>query len=392
MRITKISVKGLFGMFDHEIPLNQESRITIVYGPNGVGKSVLMRMVHDLFHYDNEFLTKIPFDELHIVFENSEFITVKYDEHQKAGDKVPALLIGYGDGENKGNKFHRLSTTKKLELTELVKINLPDFELIKTPFASLIWVNRSESGQSFLYEKTIPIRYPELQSMLYQDMSEWFVRILTEVNPKLISTKRLTSEEITSEMLFYLFSDDSPRVVGSGDKLADFPANTESYTDFFFRMQEAKAEIDYHTSLKDFREVKRWDSSVKMFLDIMNERFLYKTLDYDFDDGDIEMDFRAEVKFKAENGGIVPWSSLSSGEQHLLILYDQLLFETEPDTLVMIDEPELSMNVVWQRNFLKDLERIVELRQFDVLIATHSPQIIHDKWDWMVPLGAKVDD
>ena len=30
MRITKISVKGLFGMFDHEIPLNQESRITIM--------------------------------------------------------------------------------------------------------------------------------------------------------------------------------------------------------------------------------------------------------------------------------------------------------------------------------------------------------------------------
>ena len=32
-------------MFDHEIPLNQESRITIIHGPNGVGKTVLMRMV-----------------------------------------------------------------------------------------------------------------------------------------------------------------------------------------------------------------------------------------------------------------------------------------------------------------------------------------------------------
>ena len=58
----------------------------------------------------------------------------------------------------------------------------------------------------------------------------------------------------------------------------------------------------------------------------------------------------------------------------------------------MIDEPELSMNVVWQRNFLKDLQRIIELRNFDVLIATHSPQIIHDKWDWMVALGEKMDD
>ena len=74
------------------------------------------------------------------------------------------------------------------------------------------------------------------------------------------------------------------------------------------------------------------------------------------------------------------------------MLYFQLLFETAPDTLVMIDEPELSMNVVWQRNFLKDLERIIELRQFDVLIATHSPEVIYDKWDWTVPFGEKAYD
>ncbi len=90
-------------------------------------------------------------------------------------------------------------------------------------------------------------------------------------------------------------------------------------------------------------------------------------------------------------GAAIPLSKLSSGEQQLLVLYFRLLFEIEPDTLVMIDEPELSMNVVWQRNFLKDLQRIIELRNFDVLIATHSPQIIHDKWDWMVALGETID-
>ena len=46
MRITNISVKGLFGMFDHEIPLNQESRITIVHGPNGVGKTILIHLIY----------------------------------------------------------------------------------------------------------------------------------------------------------------------------------------------------------------------------------------------------------------------------------------------------------------------------------------------------------
>ena len=55
MRITKISVKGLFGMFDHEIPLNQESRITIIHGPNGVGKTVLAADAsRTMFNYEYE--------------------------------------------------------------------------------------------------------------------------------------------------------------------------------------------------------------------------------------------------------------------------------------------------------------------------------------------------
>ena len=67
MRITKISVKGLFGMFDHEIPLNQESRITIVHGPNGVGKTVLDAdgawAVSAISIYE---IGRIPFEELRI--------------------------------------------------------------------------------------------------------------------------------------------------------------------------------------------------------------------------------------------------------------------------------------------------------------------------------------
>ena len=47
----------------------------------------------------------------------------------------------------------------------------------------------------------------------------------------------------------------------------------------------------------------------------------------------------------------------------------------------MIDEPEISLHVAWQQEFLHDLEKITDLAKFDVLIATHSPQIIHDRWD-----------
>lgn len=42
LRIESISVEGLFGLYDHTIPLNLEDRVTIIHGPNGVGKTKIL--------------------------------------------------------------------------------------------------------------------------------------------------------------------------------------------------------------------------------------------------------------------------------------------------------------------------------------------------------------
>ena len=52
----------------------------------------------------------------------------------------------------------------------------------------------------------------------------------------------------------------------------------------------------------------------------------------------------------------------------------------------MIDEPEISLHVVWQLAFLDDIKDIINLKKIDVVIATHSPQIINDDWDLTVNL------
>ena len=54
----------------------------------------------------------------------------------------------------------------------------------------------------------------------------------------------------------------------------------------------------------------------------------------------------------------------------------------------MIDEPELSMNVVWQRNFSQGLcSASSSLRKFDVLNRHALAADYHDKWDWWCTLG-----
>ena len=91
-----------------------------------------------------------------------------------------------------------------------------------------------------------------------------------------------------------------------------------------------------------------------------------------------------------KEGQNLPLHSLSSGEQHELVLHYDLLFKTRPNTVVLIDEPEISLHVAWQKNFLSDLMEIVRISGFDAVVATHSPYIVGDRDDLMVGLGDPV--
>ncbi len=59
----------------------------------------------------------------------------------------------------------------------------------------------------------------------------------------------------------------------------------------------------------------------------------------------------------------------------------ELIFKTEENTLVLIDEPEISLHITWQKEFLNDILRIIDLQKMQVIVATHSPQIINGRWD-----------
>ena len=103
---------------------------------------------------------------------------------------------------------------------------------------------------------------------------------------------------------------------------------------------------------------------------IINDRFLFKEL---------RIDPQRGLVFVTDRGEIVGPGQLSSGEQHEIVLLYALLFRTDPGSVVLIDEPEISLHVKWQRSFLDDLDSISKLVDLRFVIATHSPQII-DKW------------
>ena len=108
---------------------------------------------------------------------------------------------------------------------------------------------------------------------------------------------------------------------------------------------------------------------LKLFASILNKKhFLHKTISFSPDYG-----------FKAfnDNGVSIDSSKLSSGEQNIIILLYQIIFEVQNGTILLIDEPEISMHVVWLKEFIKDLQEIAKNKQdVQIMIATHSPQIV----------------
>jgi ABC-type phosphate/phosphonate transport system ATPase subunit len=73
---------------------------------------------------------------------------------------------------------------------------------------------------------------------------------------------------------------------------------------------------------------------------------------------------------------ILSFDELSSGEQQIITLIVKLLSEANQGTLFLIDEPEISLHVIWQRAVPTLLARIAETFNTDIIVATHSPVLI----------------
>jgi hypothetical protein len=70
-------------------------------------------------------------------------------------------------------------------------------------------------------------------------------------------------------------------------------------------------------------------------------------------------------------------ASLSSGEKHLTQLFVESLLVRE--SAILIDEPEISIHVDWQRELVADFRSLNPEAQF--ILATHSPEVMSEVED-----------
>lgn len=118
------------------------------------------------------------------------------------------------------------------------------------------------------------------------------------------------------------------------------------------------------------------------------------TLNGFFKDSSKELLFKedtSELVFNAidQKGSVLkPYreiSNLSSGEQQILILFSYLAFNSSDGKLFVIDEPELSLHIKWQEDFLEALEKITPYGT-QIILATHSPILVGKMKSKAIPL------
>lgn len=83
--------------------------------------------------------------------------------------------------------------------------------------------------------------------------------------------------------------------------------------------------------------------------------------------------------FREKTGDVVELNMLSAGEKQLLYILLTVFLMDEHPTVLLMDEPELSLHIEWQERLVKSIRMLNPHCQ--VILTTHSPSIFVSGWE-----------
>lgn len=424
--LRSIEVEGLFGLYNHRLDFREAPPLTIVAGPNGVGKTTLLRLTTALLRGEYRDLAKHQFVRLTIINTDDSCVeavripeerpdstlhtfvlrqlretTVEY-EHTIAVQPIQDVVPSY-IAELEGDRFIDVRDGEQLSGMELrARYGAP--EEIFTPSVP-DWFDKDAWKVDFIETKRLdtligatpapyrlhqPWRPPSApidrylgvvadtleesrrdSARIYQSRTRSVARrLLGEYGRKTVNAERLRERYARVEERAAVLTKNG-LLLDSLDQLPDEDLNPtlKRFFELFLDDFEAKLEPLEPVSAK-----------LDQLRSIISRKFINKELAVDPEMG---------IIFEVEpDGRPIAADGLSSGEQHQLALISRLLFSEEAGTTILIDEPELSLHVGWQHAMVDDLRDIGEVTGVAFVLATHSTAIINGRWDLVENLGS----
>lgn len=445
-RLSGIRIAGLLNRPNDEIVVTipADWEFVILHGPNGVGKTKLLEIISHTFSFRHRTLADTPFTSAAFFFDDGSRLTV----NRLTNPPLPlAVSESASESPHSPRLEYHLAAPHQQDISWTFPIRLPQirpglFREIERylPVARVgpdLWIDHTTgeylNAEILLdkYDDEIPNR-----QRVQPDLPEALTEFVKSVNIHLIETQRLlrfvpsqrgqqgirqratvddfaedltrriaatlaqnsrTSQQLDRTFPQRILKPRSTAIVASDDEIraryeqqiqrrnslvditvldpyADLPLPQRDLQDWERRVLWQWLD-DSDQKLATFEELL---DRITLMKELINSRFLDKELIIDSEQG---------FRFRTRTNQDLSAHQLSSGEQHELVLLYELLFKVSRNSIVLVDEPEISLHILWQQQFLNDITRVASLTDLQFIIATHSPQIVHTWADRMVSLS-----
>lgn len=414
--ITSLEIKELFCRFDYTFH-TKDGGVTIVTGPNGYGKSTILQIIDAISNKKINFFYTLEFKSIKCSFDNNNSVEIKKSNEDITfnGKLLSKKVISSMDFTRKRPSYIRRVASNEwidirtggvifpddfieIDIVELIDSISEDDEKNNLIDISTILNNMSDwSGKTRLISDQRLIKRSYTRGRDEEDFSETVLELPDELKKKInsvLSDYSAQANKLDSTYPSRLLKSSSKDEIDEKEYKRlwkEAQSKFEKLKEYTLAelplLEDGSFDVKYATALKIyfddfFSKYSVFESLIEkldLFTSIINQRLKFKEIEISREKGFV-------VK-ELSNDRHLSLSKLSSGEKQEIFLFFDLIFNTNNDLLLLIDEPELSLHVSWQQKFLDDLLRVTKISKLQVIIATHSPQIIGSYRKIQVDLG-----
>ena len=436
-----IEIIGLFGR--HNVRMNFDNEVNIYIGENGLGKTTILNCVYYILKKKYDKLAELDFNEIQIKLKNNKTIfTISIDDVNNYNSKRMTRRSFYDDDvifsiiEDIFDGYNNDILYQYNDIEELLMVAAKKLSYITNMSPSMCkkavydyWrhgrINiRDKKGNSKKVDELNKaldeafnqrIIYLTTYRRIEDDFSKYFrhedalinndmlIRFgMSDVDKSIDNILKLISEnsrESFNKMTSVLLKQYSSAPKSDYISLSSSEIDKDMLKIIFDRLGNEIAENDKNTifSLLDnkliysdrysyllnliiklvenYEKQKIYDEKIKKFVNTCNRYFNDKQFVYD----QSELKLYVVLDSYKNEEERIELSKLSSGEKQIVSLFSKLYLENEKDSILIIDEPELSISMEWQRMLLPDIMRSDNCKL--LLTVTHSPFIFENEFD-----------
>ena len=247
-----------------------------------------------------------------------------------------------------------------------------------------VLIGKNGSGKStilrMLYEAVLPVEDSKLNFRLFDPIDEIIIELENDIVVRVNSENRsiTANKEITNYKLNINFINTFDVVetrLNPDTTLLDYQLNKLKYEfvtyqrDLSNQVEQAFKIDDQTTRRNQLDKIESIYETKNIFIKILTELFSHTEKKFD------------EKEFHFLKQGIqtpILPENLSSGEKQMLIILLTTLLQDGKDYILLMDEPEISLHIDWQRSLISNIRQINPNCQ--IIIITHSPTAYYQRW------------